>query len=700
LSLASVPAKAGSAGRLYVVAQQNPSAANTNPGTSEKPFKTIGQAAALAEPGDTVLVHAGVYREWVAPARGGEEGHPITYQGAPGEQVIISGSEVYTNTWQAVEGHRDVFSTVVPSGFFAPDFNPFKIECDRARGGGRQGQVFVNGKEMREAKPLERRVASRRRPQIEKNRMEMMLEEPGTWSTEDGTTIYVHLPVDSMPMDKCRVEFSVRRHLFAPVRRAQNYIYVKGFIFEHCANDASFPQVGAVSCRSGQQWLIESNVIRQIKTVGIDCGAEDENPWRIPDTLPQDRFLVSGHHDIFTLSERRIAGRNLILNNIISDCGQCGIAGVFSDGSVIMGNVVERCGGVIPGFESGGIKIHGLMGGIIEGNLVRDNEAWGIWLDCGYIGSRVMRNVVVNNKTSGIFFECCNGPGLIANNVIAYNRGDGIYSHDASGISVANNLIFGNAKFGIYMCVATDRKVPPYHYATGLYETEPSACSWQRIYNNILAQNGDGVMALPYPSKRAQDNLSDNNFFAVEPDGLRFVQHFRNGETLSTEVAADSARRAFNQSGDGGGSAGDLAAWKQDKALAMTLSQSRLATSNDTHSVTGSASIQLNQETFDLTVALDKAMTSLQCRPVTTLNVRDFAKFAHRLKRDFLGHPMPEESWLPGAIQSFTAGTNRVRVWPVEFARPEMPPKVAIQPAPGSPGLQPVPPPSPRGGQS
>ena len=36
-------------------------------GTKEDPFLTINRAASLAQPGDTVIVHEGVYREWVKP---------------------------------------------------------------------------------------------------------------------------------------------------------------------------------------------------------------------------------------------------------------------------------------------------------------------------------------------------------------------------------------------------------------------------------------------------------------------------------------------------------------------------------------------------------------------------------------------------------------------------------------------------------
>ena len=39
-------------------------------GTESAPFRTINHAAQVALPGDTVLVHEGVYREWVKPANG------------------------------------------------------------------------------------------------------------------------------------------------------------------------------------------------------------------------------------------------------------------------------------------------------------------------------------------------------------------------------------------------------------------------------------------------------------------------------------------------------------------------------------------------------------------------------------------------------------------------------------------------------
>lgn len=53
------------------VNNSHPNASDDNDGTPDKPLKTINAAAQIAEPGTRVLIHRGVYRETVQPARGG-----------------------------------------------------------------------------------------------------------------------------------------------------------------------------------------------------------------------------------------------------------------------------------------------------------------------------------------------------------------------------------------------------------------------------------------------------------------------------------------------------------------------------------------------------------------------------------------------------------------------------------------------------
>ena len=60
-------------------------------GDAEHPFATISKAAQMASPGDTVIVHEGVYREQVDPKRGGLSEHErITYCGPKAKHGRLS----------------------------------------------------------------------------------------------------------------------------------------------------------------------------------------------------------------------------------------------------------------------------------------------------------------------------------------------------------------------------------------------------------------------------------------------------------------------------------------------------------------------------------------------------------------------------------------------------------------------------------
>lgn len=90
-------------------------------GTAAQPLRTISAAAELAQPGDVIKVHEGVYRERINPPRGGESDRKrIVYQAAHGEKVIIKGSEVIKG-WQKVQ--NDTWKVSIPNSFF-DDFNP------------------------------------------------------------------------------------------------------------------------------------------------------------------------------------------------------------------------------------------------------------------------------------------------------------------------------------------------------------------------------------------------------------------------------------------------------------------------------------------------------------------------------------------------------------------------------------------------
>jgi len=230
-----------------VVDRRDPNASDAGPGTESRPFKAIAPAAERAQPGDTVLVHAGVYRERVIPARGGEESRPIIYQAAAGEKVTVRGSEIWRPKWDILDASHGVFKGNIES-VIRNGFNPFKIEMRGDVEKKSLGQIFVDGKLLWEVR-----------------REEDLLAMEGTWRlASDGTNILVHFPSGNVPPEQHLVEVTVRNRLFAPVKRGLGYIHVSGFVFEHCANqfpgngfwESDSPQAGAVSCRGGHHWVL------------------------------------------------------------------------------------------------------------------------------------------------------------------------------------------------------------------------------------------------------------------------------------------------------------------------------------------------------------------------------------------------------------------------------------------------------------
>ena len=77
-------------------------AKRTGDGSKEKPFKKIGEAAALAMPGDEVVVRPGIYREDVDPLNAGKAKSRIVYRSERRREAVISGADVFDN-WEHYE---------------------------------------------------------------------------------------------------------------------------------------------------------------------------------------------------------------------------------------------------------------------------------------------------------------------------------------------------------------------------------------------------------------------------------------------------------------------------------------------------------------------------------------------------------------------------------------------------------------------
>lgn len=620
-------------GKVLVVDTESPNASDDNPGSIEKPFKTINAAAQKAQPGMTVLVREGLYRERVIPLSGGTKESPIVYMGVDKEKVIIRGSEVLKGEWTKSSLGPEIFELAYAPEIFSENPNPFLLSIsvgpkdsnEPARPSTEEimpfslGQIFVNEKPLTQVQKLNDVSATQ-----------------GSWIVSaDGKTLYVNLPKNFSNPHDCQIELSVRNRIFAPRKRGLKHIHVKGVTFEHCANQGAFPQGGAVSVRSGKNWVIEDNIIRYAKMIGIDCGSETWDTKNLKDTDEKYKNLMIG-------------GGHTIQNNIITDNGLCGIAGWNHKGTKILGNILKRNnrlkidGKIAKWEEWAAIKLHA-SDALIQGNLICDNEAFGIWIDHGHHKARIENNIIHNNQRAGIFFEYGAGKATVFNNVISGSRpygnfykGFGVYTHDAADITVANNLFINNAGSAVLMRTITNRK----------YNGKPVYTSNQNIQNNLMINNG-GFVKFPMDYPRATNNKSDNNIFLASDLTKGFGWPWsiglegKHSQAKIKKICDDKNIPELNR---------DFALMKEKKGVSPLLWQS--VTGSDVNSLfmnTG-LTVNFNSETFKLEIDIkDKKV------------LKQFSKLAD-YEKGFDGQKIEDKVYV-GPFQNLKPGMNEYSLW-------------------------------------
>src|SRR5215831_14019754 len=303
-------------GREWFVRQAGTNASDTADGSRDHPLRTINAAAQLAEAGDIITVGAGIYREWISPARGGTARAPILYRSVPEHTAIVRGTDVLDAKWEPVSDAAGVFaaSLTQPAFIFG---NPFVRPAEPSK-----SQPEWVGK-------CNALVFLKDQPLTQVTTHEELTQTPGSWlSGNDGKRLLVHLHGDSSPGSGA-IEITTRDRIFAPHRRGLGYIEVEGFVFERCAARPDWPQLGALSTRTGNHWTIRTNIVRYTTGKGIDCGSETWSSELLTATEPEDkRLMIGGHH--------------LVEGNLLTDNSQCGIAAWNTESVRIIGNIVSN----------------------------------------------------------------------------------------------------------------------------------------------------------------------------------------------------------------------------------------------------------------------------------------------------------------------------------------------------------------------
>lgn len=435
-------------------------------GSAQRPFKTISQAAAVAMPGDEVVVAPGIYREDVSPRNAGTQRQPIVYRSAVPRGAIITGAEQVKN-WTPYQG--DVWLLTLPNSFFGKH-NPYTtlVFGDWLNQGtpAHTGDVFLNDKSLYEQDTLEKVLD----PQFYDGSWDRAFTKH-TWYTEqsqDGENTLIYANFQGKNPNAENVEITVRPHCFWPEAEHVNYITLSGFVVTKAATQWAPPtalQEGMIGPHWSKGWLIEDCEVSHSKCSGISLGKYlqqgNDNKWshfKYKDGAQTQRDC-SCIAQIDGWSKETI-GSHTVRNCDIHDCGQTGIVGnlgcVFS--------VVENCHihhinnkRNLAGAEIGGIKFHAAIDVIIR-NCHFHHCTRGIWLDWQTQGTRVSCNLFHDNCMpydyllklenreglglgEDLFIEIAHGPCLVDNNILLSERAVKL---PTQGVAFVHNL-FGGA---------------------------------------------------------------------------------------------------------------------------------------------------------------------------------------------------------------------------------------------------------------
>ncbi|SDK53402.1 Right handed beta helix region [Glycomyces sambucus] len=546
---------------LHVAKSGSDSAA----GTAEDPLLSIGAAAALARPGDSVLVHEGVYREWVNPPRGGTADAPITYQAAPDadglyEAVTITGAEPVgdwrphsAGVWvatvpNAVFGDRNPYTERIGGDWFFDQVNTWHT-----------GEVYLDGKSMYESLTL----GGVERPVV----TEDSFDPEGsllTWYCEagdDATTIWANFG-GADPADH-EIEVNARKFVFWPEATGIDHITVRGFTLTKAATQWAPPtalQEGLIGPHWSKGWVIEDNTITDSKNVGISLGKEAVTGQNEAAAGPKAKGGTQREREVIQRAlalrgpdagephpwHRDHVGSHTVRRNRIRDCEQAGIVGhlgaAFSTiaDNHISGIHVKR---QWHGAEVAGIKLHAAIDTVISGNTIHHTHR-ALWLDWQAQGTLVRRNVFYASTAEDFMVEVCHGPYLVDANLFL---SPWAVKDMSSGGAYVHNYFAGR----IANCTEHQRYTP-YHlpHSTAVYGVSNILGGDDRFFNNVFV--GDGERS----ESQAEPALASFWNGAIDIDGVPGQATFVPTPVGTSQYDAYPTPEEYPSDGDGSALAG------------------------------------------------------------------------------------------------------------------------------------------------
>jgi hypothetical protein len=504
-------------------------------GSIEHPFKTIQEAARIADAGDMVLVAPGVYREWVKPVRSGTDRDRIVYMSTGRGEAVITGAERITG-WEAFE---NVWRVRIPNSFFG-DYNPYIDEvhgdwfksCDKNP---HTGEIYLDGKSMYEVFDLSLCM----HPQKDKRSWDADFSDHVWFTAQEDNHTVIYANFQGKDPNEENVELSVRKACFFPENTGINYITVCGFTIRQAATQWAPPtafQEGMIGPNWSKGWIIEDCNIYESKCSGISLGKYyqkgSNNKWsttRIKIGSQTERDAVC--QAVNEGWSKETVGSHVVRRCDIHDCGQTGIVGHMGGAfSTIEDNHIHHINNKhnIAGAEIGGIKLHAAIDTVIRRNHI-DHCTRGLWLDWQAQGTRVTQNffhdnvppegVIIDDGLSlgeDIFVEVSHGPTLIDHNLLL---SDIACRLSTQGLALVHNLIAGSFTYvgeGTHDGTVKfhTARFTPYHvpHSTQIAGFMTILHGDARFYNNIFIQQKVRQDLLDYCVSQNSDTMDKNNF--------------------------------------------------------------------------------------------------------------------------------------------------------------------------------------------
>ncbi len=384
-----------------LVYQVNAAAACPGSGTALAPYCAIGSAAAIAAPGDTVNVAAGVYREQVTPASSGSAGLPITYHGAAGAKLYGTNNLSGAALWALSGG--TTYATP-----YNPPTNP--------------AQVFIDG--------VAQTASTAGAGAVPVN---------GFFYDGVADVLYVNLGLDNPGLHD--VEAGARSFGFSV--DTKSYLVIEGF-------EVRGQNTNGMRVRSSANVVVRGNRVLRSASFGLVADGTTAPTTTGP-------IEISGNE----LFDNNGAGLRLrtnvvqatVANNVAHHNRSHGFLISDTTASVFSGNTLYA------NSNPTSVSITGLLmegnsdGNRIERNLAYENQDSGFQLSGSSTasndpdGNLLVRNISYVNGDHGFDVRECDAPQLISNTSSGnFNDGFSIEGHVTNAF-VRNNIAAENSLF-------------------------------------------------------------------------------------------------------------------------------------------------------------------------------------------------------------------------------------------------------------